>query len=104
MTAGPRYTDLAAGLPATVPFVGPETQERQMGQVFKARLGANEFVFGPSPKAIEAMAKAAADTWMYGDPENHDLRQALAERTGSDPKISSSAKASTGCWATWCGC
>ncbi|MEZ5779112.1 MAG: pyridoxal phosphate-dependent aminotransferase [Paracoccaceae bacterium] len=75
---GPRYTTLAQGLPATVPFVGPETQERARARPFAARLGANESVFGPSPDAIEAMAKAARDVWMYGDPENHDLRRALA--------------------------
>lgn len=75
---GPRYTDLARSLPATVPFVGPETQERARGRPFLARLGANENLFGPSPKAVEAMARAAKDVWMYGDPENHDLRQALA--------------------------
>ncbi|MAQ82910.1 MAG: histidinol-phosphate aminotransferase [Maritimibacter sp.] len=75
----PRYTPLAASLPSTVPFVGPETQERGRGALFRARLGANESVFGPSPLAVAAMQAAAADTWMYGDPENHDLRHALAE-------------------------
>ena len=74
----PRYTALAQSLPATVPFVGPETQERSMGQPFKARLGANESMFGPSPRAIAAMAAAAQDVWMYGDSENHDLRTAIA--------------------------
>lgn len=81
----PRYTPLAASLPATVPFVGPETQERQRGARFRARIGANESVFGPSPKAVEAMARAAADVWMYGDPENHDLRAALAAHHGVGP-------------------
>ncbi|SPH24696.1 Histidinol-phosphate aminotransferase [Defluviimonas aquaemixtae] len=79
---GPRYTQLAAALPSTVPFVGPETQERARGRTFAARLGANESVFGPSPRAIVAMEKAARDVWMYGDPENHDLREALAEHHG----------------------
>lgn len=78
----PRYTDLAEGLPATVPFVGPETQERALGRGFTARLGANESVFGPSPKAIEAMARAASETWMYADPESHDLKLALAAHHG----------------------
>lgn len=76
--AGPRYTPLVASLPATVPFVGPETQERARGRPFRARTGANESVFGPSPKAVEAMRQAAAEVWMYGDPENFDLKQALA--------------------------
>jgi histidinol-phosphate aminotransferase len=71
-----RLTPLAHSLPATVPFVGPETQERSMGRQFDARLGANENVFGPSPRAIKAMAEAGQ--WMYGDPESYELRQALA--------------------------
>ena len=76
--SGPIYTDLVTSLPATVPFVGPETQERARGRGFSSRLGANENVFGPSPMAIAAMADAAADVWKYGDPENFDLKQALA--------------------------
>ena len=73
-----RLTPLAESLPATVPFVGPETQERARGRAFAARLGANENTFGPSPHAIAAMADAARDVWMYGDPENFELRTALA--------------------------
>ena len=34
----PRFTPLVQSLPSTVPFVGPETQERAMGRAFKARL------------------------------------------------------------------
>lgn len=79
---GPRYTPLVESLPATVPFVGPETQERARGRPFAARLGANENVFGPSPRAIAAMESAARQVWMYGDPENHDLRAALAAHHG----------------------
>ncbi|MDG1530505.1 MAG: pyridoxal phosphate-dependent aminotransferase [Paracoccaceae bacterium] len=74
-----KYTDLVEKLPASVPFVGPEAQERTRGGEFAARLGANENVFGPSPKAIKAMADAASSVWMYGDPESHDLRHALAQ-------------------------
>ncbi|EBA15512.1 histidinol-phosphate aminotransferase [Roseobacter sp. SK209-2-6] len=81
----PRYTPLAQSLPSTVPFVGPETQERTRGAVFKARLGANENIFGPSPKAIEAMRAASAEIWKYGDPENFDLIQALAAHHGVEP-------------------
>lgn len=85
MTDTPRYTPLATALPASVPFVGPETQERTMGHAFTARLGANESLFGPSPRAIAAMEQAAREVWMYGDPENHDLRQALAAHHGVIP-------------------
>ena len=76
---------LAKSLPASVPFVGPETQERALGRAFSARLGANESQFGPSPRAIEAMAQAAQEVWQYGDPENHDLKQALAAHHNIDP-------------------
>ncbi|GGO30682.1 histidinol-phosphate aminotransferase [Gemmobacter aquaticus] len=82
MTETPRYTPIAAALPASVPFVGPETTERATGQPFRARLGANESLFGPSPKAIAAMQAAAQDVWMYGDPEVHELRHALAAHHG----------------------
>ena len=78
-----RLTPLAASLPSTVPFVGPETQERAQNRPFDARLGANENVFGPSPQAIAAMA--ATDQWMYGDPESFDLRSALAAHHGVTP-------------------
>jgi len=81
----PRYTRLVETLPATVPFVGPETQERKRGAAFAARLGANENGFGPSPRAIEAMSRASAGQWMYGDPENHDLKAALARKLGVTP-------------------
>lgn len=78
----PRYTKLVESLPATVPFVGPETQERDRGAPFAARLGANENVFGPSPKALEAMRQADAEIWKYGDSTSHDLRHALAAHHG----------------------
>ena len=72
-------TPLVQGLPATVPFVGPETQERLRGSAFRARVGANENVFGPSPGVIEIVQSRAKEAWMYGDPEFHELRIALAE-------------------------
>ena len=78
----PRYTPLIDSLPATVPFIGPETQERAMGAPFRARLGANESVFGPSPVAIQAMRDESADLWQYGDPTSYELNMALAAHHG----------------------
>jgi histidinol-phosphate aminotransferase len=78
----PRFTNLIDSLPALVPFVGPEAQERGRGQPFRARLGANESLFGPSPKALAAMRAAADGNWMYADPESHELRAAIAEFHG----------------------
>ncbi len=80
----PRYTDLVQTLPANVPFVGPEEQERARGAAFRARLGANESLFGPSPAAAKAMQAEALETWKYGDPSSHDLRAALAAGIGCD--------------------
>ncbi|MFM2355761.1 MAG: hypothetical protein RLZZ528_1497 [Pseudomonadota bacterium] len=82
---GPKLTPLAESLPSTVPFTGPEALERRTGTPFTARLGANESMFGPSPAAIAAMARAASEAWMYGDPEVHDLRHAIAAHHGVDP-------------------
>ena len=72
------FTPLIDSLPSTVPFVGPETILRRSGIPLRARIGANESVFGPSPKAIAAMQEAAHESWKYGDPEVHDLRAAIA--------------------------
>jgi histidinol-phosphate aminotransferase len=78
----PRLNPLVEFLPAFVPFVGPEALERARGRPFAARLGANESVFGPSPKAIAAMQAAAAGNWMYSDPESYELRSAVARFHG----------------------
>jgi histidinol-phosphate aminotransferase len=78
-------TRVVSGLPARVPFVGPEALERARGRPFRARLGANESAFGPAPGAIEAMRAAATEGWKYGDPENHELKHAIAEHHGVTP-------------------
>lgn len=82
MSLRPALTALAESLPATVPFVGPEAQERQRGRPFRARIGANESGFGPSPKVQAAIAAAAGEVWKYADPENHDLKAALGGHLG----------------------
>jgi histidinol-phosphate aminotransferase len=79
----PSFTALADTLPSTVPFVGPEAIARQRGREFAARLGANESGFGPSPRVIEAMQAAAHDSWAYGDPENHEIKAAIARHLGT---------------------
>lgn len=78
----PAFVPHIAALPHSVPFVGPEALQRARGHAFRARLGANENSFGPSPWAITAMRDAAAENWMYADPENHDLRTGIAEFHG----------------------
>ena len=82
MVQRPALTPLVAALPATVPFVGPEAQERERGKAFRARIGANESSFGPAPSVIAAMRAAAPDMWMYCDPDNFDLKAAIATHLG----------------------
>ena len=74
-----RYSKVIEGLPSSVPFVGPEAQERNNDMEFLARLGANENNFGPSPKVLEAIKHSADDVWMYADPESHDLKASISE-------------------------
>jgi len=74
------FTRLIKKLPAAIPFIGPETFERETGRVFKARVGANESAFGLSPKAQQAMREATKSVGWYNDPENYDLRLALAQQ------------------------
>ncbi|SLN13734.1 Histidinol-phosphate aminotransferase [Roseovarius albus] len=83
---GPRYTKLIESLPSSVPFVAPEQMERQRGAPFLARLGANENIFGPSPKALEAIRQAADNIWKYGEPDSHALRHALAAHHNVGPE------------------
>ncbi len=52
----------------------------------RARIGANENGFGPAPSVLAAMAAAAKDTWKYADPENFELKVALAAHLGCSPE------------------
>lgn len=81
MTRPPLVPTIAA-LPTTVPFVGAETIERRRGRAFRARVGANESNFGPSPRVVRAIAEAANESWKYGDAETFDLKQGLAAHLG----------------------
>ncbi|MDB5363382.1 MAG: pyridoxal phosphate-dependent aminotransferase [Rhodospirillales bacterium] len=78
----PALTAVVEGLPASTPFVGPEALERRMGRPLDVRLGANESLFGPSARVVDAMCAAALDIHLYGDPEAFELRAALARHHG----------------------
>ncbi|MBX6369730.1 MAG: aminotransferase class I/II-fold pyridoxal phosphate-dependent enzyme, partial [Rhodospirillales bacterium] len=80
-----RYARIVGALPAVVPFVPPEALERRIGRRLEVRIGANESAFGPSPRALEAMHRAAERVNWYGDPESYELRHALAARLGIGP-------------------
>ncbi len=76
------FTSIVAGLPATIPFVGPEAIERRRGRRFELRLGANESLFGVSPLVADAIAGEIARAGWYGDPEAFDLRTKVASSLG----------------------
>ncbi|HLZ64779.1 MAG TPA: aminotransferase class I/II-fold pyridoxal phosphate-dependent enzyme [Aliidongia sp.] len=80
--ARPALTRIVDGLPASTPFVGPEALERRLGRALGTRLGANESLFGPSARVIDAMRAAALEIHLYGDPEGFELRTALARHHG----------------------
>jgi histidinol-phosphate aminotransferase len=86
MSKRPPLNEIVGALPTPVPFVGPEAQQRASGQVFRARMGANESSFGPSPRVVSGMAAVAGDMWMYGDPDNYDLKRAAAAHHGVLPE------------------
>ncbi|MFB9264896.1 histidinol-phosphate transaminase [Bradyrhizobium erythrophlei] len=67
------WSELVKGLSPYVPGEQPQIP----GLV---KLNTNESPFGPSPKAIEAVRLAAADTLrLYPDPQSMRLREALAD-------------------------
>jgi histidinol-phosphate aminotransferase len=81
----PPCTPIVAGLPATIPFVGPEAIERRTGRGFELRLGANESLFGVSPSVAAAITGEFARVGWYGDPEAFVLRERLAQAHGGRP-------------------
>ncbi|MDG2167038.1 MAG: aminotransferase class I/II-fold pyridoxal phosphate-dependent enzyme [Opitutales bacterium] len=74
------FTPLIESLPAYIPFVAPETIERKRGIRFTTRIGANESVFGISPKARAAIENSIDSISCYSDPEWGDLREAIADK------------------------
>ena len=63
-------------------LVGPEELARGAGLGSIVRLGSNESPFGPSPKALAALARDAEGNARYGDPSCAELRAAIARHHG----------------------
>jgi histidinol-phosphate aminotransferase len=76
----PLWSQLAREL---LPYV-PGEQPRVANLV---KLNTNESPFGPSPRALQAIRDAAADSLrLYPDPDAAELREALADHHGVKPE------------------
>ncbi len=64
-----------------VPGKATKQAERETG-VRCIKMASNENPFGPSPRALEAIRRAAADVHLYPDNDVSELRQKLSERHG----------------------
>ena len=71
-----------AQLEPYVPGKPIEELERELGIEGAVKLASNENPLGPSPRAIEAIRRAAANVHRYPDGASFRLREALAARLG----------------------
>jgi histidinol-phosphate aminotransferase len=62
-----------------------ETLERELGIRDSVKLASNENPLGPSPRAVEALRRAAEGVHRYPDGGHFRLRSALAERLAVEP-------------------
>jgi histidinol-phosphate aminotransferase len=69
------------GLPAYIPGRPIEEVEREL-KVHAIKLASNENPLGPSPKAVEAVRHAVAESNRYPDGGTHLLRTKLAQQHG----------------------
>ncbi|MCC6905842.1 MAG: histidinol-phosphate transaminase [Anaerolineae bacterium] len=77
-----------AGLEAYTPILPFEIVSEQLGRPASAilKLDANENPFGPSPRALQALAELGTTASIYPDPEYRRLREGLAGYTGVEAK------------------
>ncbi len=63
-----------------------EEVKRELGLDTVIKLASNENPLGPSPKAIEAVERAAKEMHLYPDASAYVLRQALSKKMGVAPE------------------
>jgi histidinol-phosphate aminotransferase len=63
-----------------------EELDRELGIEGSIKLASNENPLGPSPRAVEAVRRAAAGVHRYPDGSSYALRRALAQRLGVAPE------------------
>lgn len=64
------------------PFIGPWEIERRRGRAYRARLGANENLFGMSPEALTVAQEKLTEQRLYCDPIHRELRDSIAADWG----------------------
>jgi len=75
-----------ADMEAYTPILPFEVLSEQLGRSADEiiKLDANENPYGPSPKALEALARIKNEVPIYPDPESRKLRELLADLLGVD--------------------
>ena len=81
---GQLAVDNVRSLSPYVPGKPIEELQRELGLTDIIKLASNENPFGPSPRALAAMQRALADTWLYPDGSGHVLKRKLAAKLGVD--------------------
>lgn len=64
-----------------------EEVKRELGLEDIIKLASNENVLGPSPKAVEAIRRAAEEVWLYPDGSCFELRRALSSHLDVPPEM-----------------
>jgi histidinol-phosphate aminotransferase len=73
------FNPVVAALDTHSPFLGGKALERRRGRPYRARLGANESLFGVPPAALRILVSRGAELCYCCDPTHAELRNALAE-------------------------
>jgi len=81
---GELAVDCVRNLAPYVPGKPIDELQRELGLRDIIKLASNENPFGPSPRALAAMQKALAETWLYPDGSGHELKQKLAAKLAVD--------------------
>jgi histidinol-phosphate aminotransferase len=76
--------DCVRTLAPYVPGKPIEELQRELGLTDIIKLASNENPYGASPRALDAMRRAVADTWLYPDGSGHILKQKLAAKLDVD--------------------
>jgi histidinol-phosphate aminotransferase len=77
--------DHILSIPAYVPGKPVEELERERGIRDSIKLASNENPLGPSPRALQALARSIAGVHRYPDSAGFELTRALGRRLGLEP-------------------